>query len=180
MDMRRGLEDRGVSLVETMMAVIIAFIAMSAIGGVVFSSLVANKNQGTEVSRMTVIAQEKMNELLGLSYSDTTTNTTLVSDTGWAVGLSAGGGTAYLTACPSGAPDQGYVDFLDNNGKPLNGTCSTVITSKYGYERRWQISAVSGVTGLKQITVVVYALNAVATNPTPSHQYVTLTTMKSQ
>ncbi len=174
-------DDRGVTLVETMIAVLIAFIAMASVGAVVFSSMVANKNQGTETTRLTALAQEKVEQLVRLTYSDTTTNTTLITDTGWAIGLSPNASTdlAETTDCPSaGSANIGYVDFLDNNAQPLSGACATAIAGGFGYLRRWKITTVSGVTGLKQITVVVYALNAVQAGDTkPS---VSLTTFKSQ
>lgn len=151
-------ESRGVTLVETMIAVLVAFIAMASVGAVVFSSMVANKNQGTETTRITALAQEKIEQLVRLTYSDTTTNTTLITDTGWAIGLTPNTSTdlTQLTACPTtGSSNIGYVDFLDNNAQPLSGACATAITGGFGYVRRWKITTVSGVTGLKQVTVVV-------------------------
>ena len=172
---------RGVTLVETMMAVLVAFIAMASVGAVVFSSMVANKNQGTETTRLTALTQEKMEQLVRLTYSDTTTNTTLITDTGWAIGLTPNSSTdlTQLVDCPAaGSDDIGYVDFLDNNAQPLSGACAPAIAGGFGYVRRWKITTVSGVTGLKQVTVVVYALNAVqAGGPKP---WVSLTTLKSQ
>ena len=174
-------KDCGVTLVETMIAILIAFIVMSSLGAVVFSAMVANKNQGTETTRMTSLAQEKTEQLLRLGYSNTTTNTTLITDPGWSIGLTANSATnlAQLTDCPpTGSPNMGYVDFLNNDGQPLSGGCSTAVASGFGYQRRWKIANVAGVIGLKQITVVVYAPNAVrAGGATPS---VSITTLKSQ
>jgi len=173
--------ESGVSLVETMIAVLVAFIVMSSIGAVIFSSMVANKNQGTEVTRMTALAQEKMEQLARLNFSNATTNTTLITDSGWSIGLTSNASTdlTQLSACPAGGTaNVGYVDFLDNNGQPLSGACATAVASGFGYQRRWKITSVSGVTGLKQIVVVVYARNAVATSSAPP--MVSLTTLKSQ
>lgn len=174
--------DRGVSLVETMIAVLVAFIAMSSVGAVIFSAMVANKNQGTETTRMTGLAQEKIEQLVRLSYTDATTNTTLITDAGWAIGLTPNSLTdlTQLSDCPgAGSNNIGYVDFLNNNGQPLAGACATAIAGGFGYVRRWKITTVSaGPPGLKQISVVVYAPNAVnAGGPMPS---VALTTFKSQ
>lgn len=185
--------DRGVSLVETMIAVLVAFIAMSSMGAVIFSAMVANKNQGTETTRMTALAREKLEQLTRLTYNDTTTNTTLITDTGWDVGLTSSSSTdldrladdcqdlqpCHTPACPgTGDANVGYVDFLDNDGQPLAGDCATAVASGFGYERRWKIVDVPGITGLKQITVVVYAPNAVrAGGAMPT---VAVTTFKSQ
>ncbi len=179
--MRTERTSRGVSLVETMIAILVAFIVMSSIGAVVFSTMVANKNQGTEVTRMTALAQEKVEQLVRLGYSDTTTNTTLINDSGWVLGLTANSSTdlVQLSDCPAaGTANVGYVDFLDDEGQPMSGDCATAVASGFGYQRRWKITNVSGVTGLKQISVVVYAQNAVrAGGATPS---VSMTTLKSQ
>jgi type II secretory pathway pseudopilin PulG len=179
--MSSGHRDRGVTLIETMIAILVSFVVMSSLGAVVFSTMVANKNQGTEMTRLTGLAQEKTEQLLRLGYADNSTNTTLISDSGWAIGLTANSATslAQLTECPAaGSPNAGYVDFLDNNGQPLGGECAQVFLNGFGYQRRWKVTSVAGVTGLKQITVVVYALNAVrAGGATPS---VSLTTLKSQ
>ncbi len=173
--------DRGVTLIETMLAVLMAFIVMASIGTAVFSAMVTNKNQGAETTRMTTMAQEKIEELIRLNFTDTTTNATLITDVGWNIGLTSNSLTDLnrLSTCPaSGTADVGYLDFLDNNGLPIQGTCASAVASSYGYERRWKIQDVSGITGLKQITVVAYSLNAVnAGGGTPS---VSLTSFKSQ
>jgi len=172
--------DHGVTLVETMIAILVAFIVMSSLGAVIFSSMVANKNQGTEVTRMTALAQEKTEQLLRLGFSDTTTNTTLVTDTGWSIGLTTNSLTdlTQLAACPgAGTANVGYVDFLDNNGQAISGDCADVVAGGFAYQRRWKITNVAGVTGLKQVSVVIYAPNAVrAGGATPS---VSITTLKS-
>ena len=67
--------ERGVTLVETMIAVLVAFVVMASLGAVIFSAMVANKDQGTEVTRMTALAQEKVEQLSRLTYADTSTNT---------------------------------------------------------------------------------------------------------
>ena len=173
--------DRGVTLVETMIAILVAFIVMSSLGAVIFSSMVANKNQGTEVTRMTGLAQEKAEQLLRLGFSDTSTNTTLITDTGWSIGLTSNSlaNLSQLASCPgAGTANVGYVDYLNSDGQPISGACADVIAGGFGYQRRWKITNVAGVTGLKQISVVVYAPNAVrAGGATPS---VSITTLKSQ
>jgi Flp pilus assembly pilin Flp len=183
--------DRGVTLVETMIAVLVAFIAIAAIGTVVFSSMVTNENQGLEGTRLTALAQAKMEALLALPYGDTTTNTTGLTDLGFQVGLTSNASTDLnlLPGCGTIGADFGYVDFLDKNGSPFAQSCAAVSAGGYGYERRWKITdvilpALPGTYGLKQITVVVYDLNAIntsgSTNPAGYAPYVTLTSFKSQ
>jgi hypothetical protein len=122
-----------------------------------------------------------MEQLVRLGFADATTNTTLITDTGWSIGLTPNTATDLnqLAACPAtGTDNVGYVDFLDINGQPLAGLCDDAIASGFGYQRRWKITSVSGVTGLKQLTVVVYAPNAVRASGAPPT--VSLTTLKSQ
>lgn len=139
-------DHRGATLVETMIAILVAFIAMSGIGVAVFRATVSNKNEGTEQARLTALAQEKMEELLRLTIGDTTTNTTLVTDSGWQKGLTAGGGTDLLADCPGlGSVDIGYVDFLDQNSQPVQDSCAKAIATNYGYQRRWQITDITSV-----------------------------------
>ncbi len=50
-------DDRGVSLPETMIAVLIALIGVFGLGSLVFQATATNKNQGTETTRATIYAQ---------------------------------------------------------------------------------------------------------------------------
>jgi type II secretory pathway pseudopilin PulG len=163
----------GVTLVETMMAVVVALIAVLGIGAAIFQAGATNENQGKEMTRATVYAQDKIEKLLSLDFATctqssgtqpATCNSTGVSATGWTQGLLAGGQTSPLqAACSSSGPSVGYIDFLDANGVQLTGsTCLTL--SSYSYVRMWSISDQTGFAGgptLKRITVAVYSLNAV-------------------
>jgi hypothetical protein len=148
MSMRQRLRDQGVSLIETMIATLIALVGVFALGGVVFQATVTNKDQGTERTRAVVYAQDKMEKLLSLgvagavntsvptyltctqasSSQPAVCNSTGIKDSGWTTGLLAGGpisATAVTTApvaltCPTvPTASQGYVDFLDANGLQL-------------------------------------------------------------
>jgi len=111
----------GVSLIETMVAVLIAMVAIFGLGNLVFQATAVNKNQGSETTRSVIYAQDKMEKLLSLAaYSTSGTpivpssaavtptfvdctqavttpqptvcNTTNINDSGWGTGLLAGGG----------------------------------------------------------------------------------------
>ncbi len=170
--------DRGVTLVETVMAMLIAMIAVAGLGGAIFTALVQNKNQGAEITVATTLARDKMEQLVGLGFTDTTTNVTGITDLGWNKGLSAGGTLTQVTACPTSGPAVAYVDFLDASGTqipaPPGGPCAAV--ANFSYVRQWTITNTSA--SLKQINVVVYSLAAANTGAlTP---FVALTTYKSQ
>ncbi len=164
--MRRLKDDRGVTLVETLMAMSIAMIAVAGLGGAIVTSLVQNKNQGAETTIATTLARDKMEQLLGLNFGDTTTNATGVTDAGWGTGLSAGGTLTQVTACPTSGPAVGYTDFVDTFGNQIGVACAAV--SNFSYVRQWTIAntvaSAAGppqVFGLKRITVVVYSLAGV-------------------
>ena len=89
--------DQGVSLIEAMIAVLIAMFVMTALGGVVFNATVQNKNQGVEMSRVAVYAQDKIETLMNLDWYNcsqstplATCNTTGFTDAAWNKGLIAG------------------------------------------------------------------------------------------
>lgn len=172
---------RGVGLIETMVAVVIALIAVFSLGTVVFIASATGKNQGTEATRATIYAQDKMEKLLSLgaqtqnpsnppdfasctqssSSQSSLCNTTGISSSSWTHGLLAGGSISATT--PScGSVTAGYADFLDVNGTQLTGGSCAGFAS-YAYVRQWQIADLTPPAGgpaMKQITVAVFAVNA--------------------
>ncbi len=177
--MRSPASESGVTLIETLIAVVIAVVGVFSVGGLIFQGTVTNKNQGTEVTRATIYAQDKMEKLLSLNFSNCTQsassqpsgcNTTNVNASGWTDGLLAGGaiGPSVQATCPSSGVSVGYIDFLDSNGIQLPGSsgatsCSAITSSDISYVRMWQISDVAFAGGppLKQISVAVYSRSAV-------------------
>jgi hypothetical protein len=181
--------DRGVTLIETMFAVALCLIGVFGVGNVIYVATASNKNQGTETTRATIYAQDKIEKLLSLasvavsgvttanfsnctqpastqlaSYSDC--NTTGINASGWATGLLAGGAISPLpTSC--GSATAGYTDYLDASGTQLTGAgCSSTTANGFSYVRLWQISDLNTFgtnPGLKQITVAVYSMSAVNT-----------------
>ncbi len=176
--------DGGVTLIETMLAVVIALIVVLSLGGVIFNATVTSNNQGKEATRATIYAQDKMEKLLSLDFnanpSDANSctqlassqpascNTTGIAATGWTQGLLAGGQISpEQPTCPSSGPSVGYIDFLDQNGMQLGGSSCAALTGTVAYIRMWQITdtvvdalSPARVIGEKQITVAVYSTNA--------------------
>ncbi len=190
-----GRGDRGTSLIEALIATLVALIGVFGLGSLIFEATVTNKNQGTEVTRATIYAQDKMEKLLSLDFTSCNTstppagcNTTNISASGWNQGLLAGGTTgeqsdnsysAQLT-CPGSGSSIGYMDFLSADGiqLPTTGaaaTCSAVPTPA-GYIRMWQITDATstssvfpswpGAPGAKEISVAVYSVLAVNSGAT--------------
>jgi len=182
--MKAFLEDRGVSLVETMIAVFIALIGVFSLGSVIFQSTATSKNQGTETTRAVIYAQDKIEKLLSLDFTSCTQpassqpsscNTTGITDSGWTQGLLAPTSgpidSTAVTTTPvavicAGVPagSKGYVDFLDANGQQITGACSAVTGTQIAYIREWtftDLSTFSGGPGLKKVTVAVYSTIAI-------------------
>ena len=132
----------------------IGILAMTAV------SITTTENQGHLAARTAEYAQDKMEQLLSLQFTDgsggagTGTDTTVASFTAAATGgngLYAGGSITY------GAATSGYVDYLDASGNPLGGGSSA--PAGWYYVRMWKITDVS--VSLKQIEVKVWARSGV-------------------
>lgn len=167
--------DKGVTLVETMVAVAIALVGVFGMGDVIFQASVTNKNRGTELTRATIYAQDKLEKLLSLDFTNctqsassqpATCNTTNISDASWTQGLLAGGpisssqttGPPVALICPDASGlSIGYMDFLDANGNQLPqsgsppvstpGACSTVTGTSISYVREWTITDLTPPSG---------------------------------
>lgn len=180
--------EHGGSLVETMIAVLISLIVISQLGHVIFTATVQNKNQGVEMSRVTVYAQDKMEFLLNLNWASCSAatpgagcNTTGITDTAWNQGLKAGGTLTREAGCPTTGAAIGYLDFLDADGNQFTGADCTAVGT-VAYERQWRVTDVitsaAGTPGLKRIDLMVWSRARVNTGSAdPS---VVLTSFKSE
>jgi len=165
--------NRGVTLIETMVAVFVALIGVFSLGNVIFEATVFNKNQGTENTRATIYAQDKIENLLALDFTNCTQsstsqpaacNTTGITASGWTQGLLSGGALAPLQAdCPASGASVGYVDYLDSAGQRITGaSCSAVSGATVAYVRMWDVrDLASSGPAMKQITVAVYSQSTV-------------------
>jgi Tfp pilus assembly protein PilW len=151
--------EHGTTLIETMIALSILLVVM---GGLITLSAMASKtteNNGHLAARTTEDAQDKMEQLLVLAYTNTT------SDTAVFPAAAAGGtGLAIGGSLNPAAPVNGYVDWLRADGTLLGG--GNVAPANWFYERVWQVSALTA--NVKQIKVLVttrWAFNG-ATAPT--------------
>src|SRR5262245_35108861 len=130
------LSDRGFNLIETMMAMTVLLVGLVAVINVFTISVSQNTNHGEFAMRNTQYAQGKMEQLLTLSLSDSTTNTpvfppTATGGTGLGVGLTAGATKGSVNLA---SPETGYVDYLDASGKLLANS------SGWFYKRQWSIA----------------------------------------
>ena len=145
--------EHGFSLIESMFAMTLLMIV--ALGllplGMIASS--TTENQGHLVARATEYAQDKLEQLLALSFGDTASDTRVfpAADTGGS-GLTAGG-----SSDPAG-PVALYVDYLNAEGTLIPATGTTAPEGWY-YKRVWAIEAEN--TNLKKVTVTTILRSAV-------------------
>jgi type II secretory pathway pseudopilin PulG len=144
--LQRG-QQSGMSLLETMIALTILLIASAGILTMAAVAMVTTEDQGHLMARATEYAQDKMEQLISLSYGDSTTDTTVfpAANTG-GTGLAVGGGTDFS------APTASYVDYLDRNGNQLTIT-GGVAPANWFFIRVWSVALPTGTTNLKQISV---------------------------
>jgi Tfp pilus assembly protein PilV len=135
-----------VTLLETLIATVILLVGVLAQASLFGVSVVQNWNQGDRATRTTEFAQDKMEQLMVLNFTDTTTNTAVYpATTVGGTGLTPGG------SVPPAAPVAGYVDYLDATGTVQAGAAGAA------YRRQWSI-AVNAAGNLKTISVVASAL----------------------
>jgi len=135
--------ESGVTLIETMIATLILLIGVIAIMRLMAVAVGQNLSQGDVQTRVSEYCEDKMEQLMALSYTDVSSNTTVFPPTTTGgVGLTVGGNSSLSS------PASGYSDYLDISGNLLSSA-----TGSY-YERVWSISQ-NGAANLKTITVTV-------------------------
>ncbi len=150
--------ERGFSLLETVIAISLLMIVSLGLLPLGVIATTNTENQGHLMARTTEYAQDKMEQLLALSFGDLTSDTRAfpATETG-GTGLAVGG-----SANPE-APAANYVDYLDVNGSLLAAVGTTAPANWY-YKRVWSVALVSGSTTLKRITVTAKVKSAVGSS----------------
>ena len=111
---RRLQSARGQSLVETTIATTILLVVLVGLMSAMSMATALTENEGHLSARAAEYAQDKMEQLLALAYSDTTSDTTQIpTSEANGVGMIPGGSQNPDT------PVAKYVDYLDSDGKPL-------------------------------------------------------------
>ena len=145
--------EQGSTIVEVIIASAILVTLMAGLLSLVGLAISTTENQGHLAARTTEYAQDKMEQLVALTYGDTTSDTrTFPAANSGGSGLAVGG-----SSNPS-APVALYVDYLDENGN-LCGTTGAACAAPSGttpptgwfYQRVWSVSQAA--TNLTQITV---------------------------
>lgn len=147
-----GSGESGVTLIETMIAIIVLSVGVVGLMGVFSFVRGQTVAQGDWATRTTEYCQDKMESLMALSFTDGATDTTVYPPAP-AGGTGLGGNMAANTTVGSSntsAPVNQYVDYLDQNGT-LTGPTGAM------YTRAWSI-ATGPSTNLKTITVTTTSL----------------------
>jgi prepilin-type N-terminal cleavage/methylation domain-containing protein len=144
--MRTPAGERGFTLIETIFALTILAIVAAGVIPMGLIAVKAAENQGHLAARTTEYAQDKLEQLMSLSFGDSTSDTRVFPSTDVdGSGLSVGG------SFNPAAPVKLYVDYLDIDG--------TLLDAKNGepddwfYKRAWAIAKEGGKDTLKRITV---------------------------
>lgn len=145
--MTRLRSEQGTSLMEVMIASAILVTLMAGLMSMMALAIKTTENQGHLAARTTEYAQDKMEQLLALAFTDG------VSDTRTFPAASSGGsGLANGGTIDVDNPVALYVDYLDESGNLLPSS-GTTPPSGWFYKRVWRIEYVTGSTTLKKITV---------------------------
>jgi prepilin-type N-terminal cleavage/methylation domain-containing protein len=131
-------QERGFSLVETMVALCLLLIVAAGVLPLGVVSLQISETHGHLRARAAEYAQDKLEQLMALSYGDAVSDTRVFPATaGGGSGLTPGG-SANLAA-----PVNQYVDYLTMEGVLLPSVNGTPPAS-WHYQRIWQVEEVGG------------------------------------
>jgi hypothetical protein len=145
--------EQGTTLIETSIASGILLVTLAGLMSMGAIATMHTENQGHLAPRTTEYAQDKMEQLLALAYTDSTSNTVVFP------ALSGGGsGLAVGGSINTAAPINLYVDWLGQDGSLLGG--GTAAPATWFYERVWQVSQPTA--NVKQVSVTVTVRSGVA------------------
>jgi type II secretory pathway pseudopilin PulG len=152
--------EQGTTLVEVVIATAILATLMAGLMSLAALAISTTENQGHLGARTTEYAQDKMEQLLALTYGDISSDTRT-----FPAGASGGSGLARGGSSNPATPVALYVDYLDENGN-LCGTTGAACAAPVGttaptgwfYQRVWQIDDSTShpaelAANLKRITV---------------------------
>jgi hypothetical protein len=154
---RERSSERGVSLFETVVALSILLVGSLGLLPLGIMAISTTESEGHLVARATEYSQDKMEQLLALSFGDGVTDTRVFPAAvsgGKGLGGALTAGQVVGSSDPA-APVEGYVDYLTAAGDPfpLSALAGTTAPAGWFYMRVWQIERPTSTTGLKQVTV---------------------------
>jgi hypothetical protein len=135
----------GFSLVETVFALSLLLVVALGLLPLGIVATMTTENQGYLTARTTGYAQDKLEQLLTLSYDDLTSDTRVLP-----IANGGGSGLAVGGSSDPDAPVDPYVDYLDVNGT-LMPSGAGVPPAGWFYKRTWAVA--SPAVNLKEISV---------------------------
>ena len=133
----RALGQGGFSLVETMVALLLLLVVTVGILPLAVFALKIGENHGHLQVRTTEYAEDKLEQLMALSYGDLVTDTRVFpAVTTGGTGLAPGG------SVDTAAPVAGYVDYLTQDGELLATPGGGGAPANWYYQRVWRIEEV--------------------------------------
>jgi Tfp pilus assembly protein PilV len=150
--------ERGTTLIETVIATSLLLVVMVGLLSMAALATVYTENHGHLEARTTEYAQDKMEQLLALVYTDAASDTTV-----FPAAPSGGTGMAVGGSADTSAPVAGYVDWLSQTGDLLGG--GTTPPTNWFYQRVWEVSNLT--SGVKQITVTATVKSSVGNTIVP-------------
>lgn len=123
----------GFTLIETVIALTILMIVAAGVMPLAIVAVKATENQGHLAARTTEYAQDKLEQLMALSYSDKVTDTRVFPAVeGPGSGLVKGGSS------DPAAPVNLYVDYLDKDGQLIKDAKDA--STAWLYKRVWSVA----------------------------------------
>jgi hypothetical protein len=177
--------EAGMTMIETAIALAMLLVVATGVLGLAGIAVSTTETQGHLAARTAEYAQDKMEQLLALTFCDGgTTGTSGTDTTQFPAVVGTGANYTGLAGCTAAgapnsggnltpsAPATGYVDYLDAAGSPVpNGAAGA-----WEYVRVWQISVPAGTTNMKQISVLVQARRSIGNGLAPQATVVALKT----
>ena len=145
--MTRLRSEQGTSLIEVLIASAILVTLMAGLMSMMGLAIKTTENQGHLAARTTEYAQDKMEQLLALSFSDSVSDTRTFPS-----GSSGGSGLAVGGSADPDSPVDLYTDYLDESGNLLPSVGGAAPAAWF-YKRVWKVELMTGSTTLKKITV---------------------------
>jgi hypothetical protein len=133
---RVAADERGTTLIETSIASGILLVTLAGLLSMGTIATMHTENQGHLAPRTTEYAQDKMEQLLSLGYTDAVTDS--VTFPAVFVG---GSGLADGGSSDPDVPVNRYVDWLAQDGGLLGG--GTAAPATWFYERVWSVACIT-------------------------------------
>ncbi len=158
--------DAGSMLVEVVVSVFIIATLASGLLSMAAVSLIQSENRGHLAARTAEYAQDKMEQLLILTFGDAASDTrTFPAGANGGTGLAEGG-----SSNPDG-PVAGYADYLDANGNLMVSAGATPPAGWF-YQRVWEVIELSPT--LKEIRVTATVARSIGRQERPRATLVSL------